>query len=302
MKFLMWYRDMILWLCFLSKWSFSSPPSRLVWPPRIIPGFVAAIFNPLSFLPYDGTLPLEETWLIDLLDVLVCPRWRLYQLRLRSIILSAEGFHNPCQPVQYSTPAAEIRLLHPESPDLIRKGAWPETTTLLSSPLLSSPLLSSPLLSSPLLSSQPCLWHLSKTIPVSFPSGQEPPHPIPAPVTGDLPLPLFCFRRAPIRKCLLQLSWWGWSRRGHTRPWRGRKGSALPLSPSVLTENYRSCLHWQVCLFSISIGAVTLFYTFSSKMAHVYMLLHFLLEDARWPLSTIACLSYMYEGNHINYS
>ncbi|CAB1432460.1 unnamed protein product [Pleuronectes platessa] len=74
------------------------------------------------------------------------------KLCLRSIILAAEGYRTPCQPVQFGTPAAEIRLPHPESPDLIRKRLGPKPQ--LPSPLLSSPLLSSPLLSSPLLSSQ----------------------------------------------------------------------------------------------------------------------------------------------------
>lgn len=38
------------------------------------------------------------------------------------------------------------------------------------------------------------------------------------------PLCSSCSCRAPVRKCLLQLSWWGWSSRGHTRLWRGRRG------------------------------------------------------------------------------
>lgn len=103
----------------------------------------------------------------------VCSHWQLYLLHLCSIILSAEVHPELCQQTQYSTPPTVIRLLHWESPDLIRKGTWPLTTT--PSPLLLSfRLLSSPLASSCLLLWTP-QWHLNNAIPVPFPPGQELP-------------------------------------------------------------------------------------------------------------------------------
>lgn len=59
----------------------------------------------------------------------VCSHWQLYRLHLCSIILSAEVHHKLCQQMQYSTPLTVIGLPRRESPDLIRKGTWPLTTT-----------------------------------------------------------------------------------------------------------------------------------------------------------------------------
>lgn len=88
-------------------------------------------------------------WLLGLLFV---PIDSFISSYLCSIILSTEVHHKLCQQMQYSTPPTVIRLLHWESPDLIRKGTWPLTTT--PSPLLPSfCLLSSRLLLSPLVSS-----------------------------------------------------------------------------------------------------------------------------------------------------
>lgn len=62
--------------------------------------------------------------------------------------------------------------------------------------------------------------------------------------------PFFCCRfrfcRAPARKCPPPPSCWGWSRRGHIRLWRGRRGSALHPSLSVLTESCRNYTLLQV--------------------------------------------------------
>lgn len=61
----------------------------------------------------------------------------------------------------------------------------------------------------------------------------------------------FCCRlrfcRAPVRKCPPPPSCWGWSSRGHIRLWRGRRGSALHPSHSVLTESCRNYMLLQVC-------------------------------------------------------
>ena len=56
---------------------------------------------------------------------------------------------------------------------------------------------------------------------------------------------MLVFCRAPVKKCLPQLSW-GWRSLDHTLLAGGRRGSAAH-SPSVLTESCTDSLHWQVC-------------------------------------------------------
>lgn len=83
------------------------------------------------------------------------------------------------------------------------------------------------------LSSAP-RWHLSTVIVLCLGDG------------ATITRPFLC--RAPLKQGLLRLSWWGQSSRAPTLLWRERRGSALPLSPSVLTESCRSCSRWQVLL------------------------------------------------------
>lgn len=127
-----------------------------------------------------------------------------------SIILSSGIRPKPCQQMQHSTPLTVIGLPLQESLDLIWKGTWPTDYKL---------------------SSAPC-WHLSTVIVLQFALALAPTR------------PFLC--RAPIRRGLLLLSWWGWSSQAPTLLWGGRRDSALPLSPSMLTESCRSCWHWQV--------------------------------------------------------
>lgn len=133
-----------------------------------------------------------------------------------SIILSSGIRPKPCQQMQHSTPLTVIGLPRQESLDLIRKGTWPADYKLSSAPH----------------------WHLSTVIVLQFAFGAG----------AAITQPFLC--RAPVRRGLLRLSWWGWSRRAPILLWRGKRDSALLLFPSVLTESCRSCCHWQVLLLS----------------------------------------------------
>lgn len=110
-------------------------------------------------------------WLLDLLFVPIDS----FINYIWSIILSTEVHPKLCQQMQHSTPRAVIRLLHWQSPDLIRKGTWP-------SPLLSPPHLTSPHADSTLTSEQ------TDCHATSSGTGTTPPYP--APVTRALLLQL----------------------------------------------------------------------------------------------------------------
>lgn len=256
---------LLLWWVFFFSFSFLDglALSILVWPPGVYqPAAVAVMFVCHHTWPGSAMcLVLDQTWLTDCCSCCLFPLTAL-SAPSTQLFCPPRSIPKLCQRMLHSTPPSVIGLLCWEPPDLIRKGIW--TPLVLSCPHLSSGLLRSPsfpltspsmpLLTALILSSRlPSLaprWLLSsraKWLPCRFLRCRHfLALPFPSNVNPFLCDSCFFFCRAPPRKHLPLHSWWGWSSRGPTRPRRGRRGSALPLSLSVQTENCRSCLRWKV--------------------------------------------------------
>lgn len=257
-KLLMWHCSFILWLdVVVVVFSFSFQE----WPAPSILGPQGCTDQPLwllclSVTIHDPNPRCVEYWTRpDWLTAApaVCSHWQLYLLHPFNYSVRRDPSQNPvsgCCTVHHHLWSGCLAENH-----LIWFGR--EFEPFLSSLVLRTPLLPSYPLTLPSLpvltalippSRLPSLlapsWLWRKVIALPFPT--VPSWPCPSPVTWSPPSVTLVPCRTPPRRHLHQHSWWGWSRRAPTRPLRGRRGSALPLSPSVQTENCRSCLRWKV--------------------------------------------------------